>query len=247
MSKNKQLATMPVAPTPAMGDNRKAMQEQMFKEIDDLAQQEGAGVNSRAELGIRCVGWSANGMADVGDAKPIYDRYISNVQDIAATFGGLKIKRNKESGEKQNISKIRQFLKMGGLRTIDPVKVINHAAAVVKDERLKGTITYGPFDALLNIARAQCASTQTELSREEMLDCNRARDKGDVIEADSLGRIKSALESHAETFGDHDETTEALEKIDSRIEALGGTTAQKKQKERAEKEAEKKANKVKRK
>ena len=128
MSKNKQA----VAPIITPGDNIKSAQEQMYKEIDELARTEGAGANSRADLGVRCVGWSANGIADVGDAKPIYDKYISAVADVANVFGGIKIKRNKESGEKQNVSKIRQFLKMGGLRTIDPIRVINVAAAVVR-------------------------------------------------------------------------------------------------------------------
>jgi hypothetical protein len=225
--------------------NREIAQERMFAEIDELATTEGVGANARAILGVRCVEWSAGGDADVGDAKPIYERYISHVADASNPFGGLRIKGDKESGTKQNVSKFRQFLKMGGLRTIDPVSVIHRAQGVVKEERLKGTIAYGPFDALLNIARRQCVQTQSELTRDEMIDCNLPKDHGDITEADSLGRIKASIAKHEDTFGESIETTTAGENINARIEALGGTTAQKKQKERAEKAAAKKTKKSK--
>lgn len=238
--------TMPTptpTPTPPMpvGNNRAAAQSQMFSEIDALGEIEGRAGNSRSVLAVRCVEWAAQGVADVSDAAPIYDRYIKKAEDIAAVFGGLKAKKDPESGYKQNVSKVRQFLKMGGLKTIDPVRVINIAAAVVKDARSKGTIGCAPFDALLNIARKQCTQTQTELTADEMLECNQRRAPGDVIEADALGLVVGALEKYERAFGAQQETTEALEQLSSRIESLGGTTAQKKERERARKKAEKDA------
>lgn len=244
MSKKAQAAAIPNVPTSA-GGNMANRQDQMYREIDELAKTEGSGANSRAHLGVKCVEWSAGGIADVGDAKPIYERYIGQVQDVASAFGGLKIQNNPDSGLKQNVSKIRQFLKMGGLKTIDPVAVINTAAAVVKDARLKGKIGYGPFDALLNIARAQCGQTQTALTDEEMIAVNQPKDRPDLLEADDLGKIAAAITAHVDKFGEATETTEALTQIEAKIEQLGGTTAQKKEKERQQKLADKK--KVKRK
>jgi len=229
------------------GGNRAAAQSQMFNEIDELGEIEGKGGNSRATLGVKCVEWATQGVADVGDAAPIYDRYINKAEGVAAVFGGLKPKKDPESGRKQNVSKVRQFLKMGGLKTIDPIRVINIAAAVVKDARGKGTISYAPFDALLNIARKQCGQTQAELTAEEMLECNQPRTPGDVIEADALGAIVGKIEKYEKAFGAQTETTEALEQLAARIESLGGTTAQKKERERVRKKAEKDAAKVKRK
>jgi|SRR5882672_2889060 len=243
MSKHKQaVASGPPAPS---GGNRAVMQQAMFDEIDNLGDIEGRGGNARPTLAIRSVEWSASGVADVGDAHTIYDRYIQKAEDVAAVFGGLKRKKDPEQGRKQNASKIRQFLKMGGLKTIDPVKVINVAAGVVKDARAKGTIAYSPFDAMLNIARKQCLNTQVEMTPQDMIDCNQGKLRGDLEEADDLGHVSIRLEKHEKKFGQSDEVTTAREQIDGRIEALGGTTAQKKQKARAAaKEAKK--NKVKR-
>lgn len=242
-------AATPMQPTPASaGGNRAAIQAAMFQEIDDLGEIEGKGGNARATLGVRCVEWAADGTADVGDAAPIYDKYIQKAQTVASVFGGLKQKKDPEQGRKQNVSKMRQFLKMGGLKTIDPVRVINQAAGVVKDERAKGTIAHSPFDALLNIARKQCANTQTEMTRDEMIACNQPRAPGDVAEADYLATILAKLEKHKEQWGGTDETEEAMSQVSARIEELGGTTAQKKvaaaAAEKAKKEAEKKAAKA---
>jgi hypothetical protein len=222
------------------GGNRQAV---IFQEIEELGELEGRGGNAKPTLAVRCVEWAANGDADVGDAKPIYERYIQKVESVAAVFGGLKKKADPESGLKQNVSKIRQFLKMGGLKTINPVSVINDAAGVVKEERAKGTIFYAPFDALLNIARKQCVQTQVALSRQEMIDCNQPKERGDIAEADSLQQCKARLEKHVDDFGDSEETTTAIEVIDARIESLGGTTAEKKRKQRAEKKAKEDAEK----
>ena len=225
----------------AAGGNRAAIQAAMFKEIDDLGEIEGKGGNARATLGVRCVEWAADGTADVGDAHSIYDHYIGKAQEVAAVFGGIRQKKDPEAGRKQNVSKVRQFLKMGGLKTIDPVAVINSAAGVVKDERAKGTISHSPFDALLNIARKQCANTQTAMTREEMIQCNQPRPPGDVAEADFLATILAKFEKHKEQWGSTDETEEAMSQVSARIDELGGTTAQKKVKAAAEEKAKKEA------
>jgi len=235
-----------VTATPvAAGGNRQAQQDEMFKEIDELGEIEGKGGNAKATLGVKCVEWAAGGTADVGDAYTIYDRYTQRVEDVAAVFGGLKRSKDPEAGRKQNASKVRQFLKMGGLKQIDPVGVIHRAASVVKDERAKGIIAQTPFDALLNIARAQCINTQNELTREEMIKATQPKDKGDVAEADSLGSISHKLEKHENEFGASDEVTEARTQIDARIETLGGTSAEKNRKKRAEEKAAKAAAKAK--
>jgi hypothetical protein len=231
---------VPATPASA-GGNRAAIQAQMFQEIDSLGEIEGKGGNARATLGVRCVEWAADGTADVGDAGPIYDHYIQKAQSVAAVFGGLKQKKDPEQGRKQNVSKVRQFLKMGGLKTIDPIKVINVAAGVVKDERAKGTIGHSPFDALLNIARKQCANTQAEMTRQEMIDCNQPRAPHDVAEADYLHAILVKLEKHKEQWGGTDETEEAMAQVSARIDELGGTTAEKKRKAAADAKAAKEA------
>lgn len=234
MSKAKSQAMNPPIASPS---NRAAIQAPMFDEIDNLGEIEGKGGNARATLGVRCVEWASQGIADVGDAAPIYERYYKKVEDVAAVFGGTRKRGSMESGIKQNVSKLRQFLKMGGLKTIDPVAVINEAAAVVKEERSKGTIIYPPYEALLNIARKQCIMTQSPLTRQEMIEVNQQRDQGDVTEADSLNLIKNKLLRHEDTYDKSDEVTQAIEALDSRIESLGGTTSQRKQRERAEKKA----------
>lgn len=249
MSKSAAKANVPLTVVPPVpqstGGNRDAMQKAMFDKVDELGELEGKGGNSRATLAVMCTEWAYQGIADVGDAQTIYSRYLQKSEDVAAVFGGLKPNKDPVAGMKQNTSKIRQFLKLGGLKTIDAIKVINVAAGVVKDERAKGTITQSPFDALLNIARKQCAQTQAELSRQEMVQCNMPKEAGDLVEADELAKIAAKLEKYETTFGLQDETTEALEGIRSRIDALGGTTVEKKQKEAARKKAEAAAKKKK--
>jgi hypothetical protein len=236
MSKKTNVLPMPI------GENRQAAIEKMYSEIDQLGQVEGGAANARPEMAVRCVEWAAGGLADVGDSYMLYDRYVQSVEQVSANWGGSKRKRDSDpaTSRKANAWKVKQFLKLGGLKIIDPVRLIHRAKAVVKDARLKGTVSLGPYEAMLEIAQAQCANTQHELSDQEMIDVCQPKPKADVEEVDSLGVIRSRLEKHEETYGAHAETTEAKDQIDSLIQSMGGTKAERKARERAEKKAAKK-------
>jgi hypothetical protein len=244
MSKNKAKAsnnndfTEDLPPPPInkeQGGNRAAMQAAMYAEIDTLAEQEGRGGNARPQLAVMCVKWAKAGMADTGDAEPIYKHYIDKVDEVTAVFGGIRKKGTEEVGLKQNVSKIRQFLKLGAIERFNTVELIEEAQEVIKQERAKGTISTSPFDSLLNIAREQNKKDMPRLEREDMIRVNKPKDRPDVQEVDSLAQIIRRLEAHAAKYGDRDETTQALDLLEALTKSLGGTSADRRTEERVEK------------
>jgi len=221
-------------PLPA-GGNRAAAQAKLFEEIDKLAEDEGEGGNARPRLAMLCVQWAHAKEADIADATPIYQRYIDKVENVTSVFGGTRKKGDADSGFKQNVSKIRQFLKMGGLDTIDPVKVMEEATEVIRAERTKGVLTVSPFDGMLNIARHQVKYASEAISRDEMIRINLPRDKGDTSEADGLGHIGRRIDAHMTKWGESEELTQAYDLINNKVDELGGTSGDKKHKEKVEK------------
>lgn len=210
--------------------NLEAARQQMFEDAKALGENEGRGAVSRATLAVQMVEWAHQGLADVTDAETFYDAYMGRAADLQETFGGTKKQANEANGRKQNVSKFRQFLKMGGNKKFDPTAVIYDAAKLVKEERAKGTIKFAPFDALLNIARKQNHDDYCEdpLPQEVMLTCNQPKVRDDRIEADLLDAHKRKLEKLAEDYPSP-EVDEAIEGLAARIEELGGTTKQQKE------------------
>lgn len=224
------------------GNNREAIREQMFKEVETLGETEGRGATSRAVCAVKMVEFAANGAADVTDAEMFYDRYMGRSAHVQAAFGGGRKQGTEESGRKQNVSKFRQFLKMGTNKRIDPVALIYEAQATIKEERAKGTIKFAPFDAMLNIAREQCKPDNVDeaIGKEHMIMCNQPKEKPDRSTADRLFAAKQKLEKINED-DPQDLLSDAIECIDTLISDLGGTTADAKKAERERKKAEKEA------
>ena len=224
------------------GSNRDAVREQMFVEIEVLGESEGRGATSRAVCAVKMVERAAAGDADVTDAELFYDRYMGRSAHVQAAFGGGRKQGTEESGRKQNVSKFRQFLKMGTNKRIDPVAVIYDAQALVKEERAKGTIKFAPFEAMLNIAREQCKPDNVDeaIGKEHMIMCNQPKEKADRSVADKLFAQKTKLQGIYEDDA-HDLLADAIECIDTLIQDLGGTTADAKKAERERKKAEKEA------
>jgi hypothetical protein len=221
--------------------NIEARRQQVFEEAETVGETEGRGAVARAAFAIKLVEWSSEGVVDVSDAESLYDKYMGQSSSIQQTFGGAKKIKNENNGRKQNVSKFRQFLKMGGNKKFDPVLVISDAARLVKEERAKGSIQYPPFDALLNIARKQNHDDYCEdpLPAEVMLSCNQPKERSDRVEADALDAEKRRLEKLNDLY-QSTELEEAIESLAARIVDLGGTTKQQRDAQRAADKAAKK-------
>lgn len=221
--------------------NYEQMRQQMFDKAKMLGETEGRGSVSRAAFAINMVEWAKDGLANVDDAETLYDTYMGSNANMASTFGGLKKAKDEQTGRKQNVSKFRQFIKLGVNKKFDPVPVIYDAQRLVKDERAKGTIVVAPFDAMLNIVRMQNRGEYCEepLSHDQMLYANMPKERDDKVEADLLDQQKRKLEKIGETYMSP-QLEEAIEELASRIAELGGTTKQQKDRERAEAQERKK-------
>jgi hypothetical protein len=238
MSKKAVVVAMPV------GGNREEVLRKIYDEIDSLGVTEGMGNNARPTFAIRCVEWAASGDAGQEDAYTLYDRYIATRENASAFGTSMRENEKGEKGRKQNAYKFRVFLKMGGLKIINPVEVINQAVAVVKDSRNKGVITLAPFESLLNIAVAQCSSTQGALSDQEMIEACLKEGREDPEENDAIGQLINRINKHEKKYGEKQPTTEARDILQLDLDAMGGTTKQRKAREKAEAKKKRKVKRV---
>lgn len=224
-----------------MTNNMEAAREAMFEEARNFGKTEGRGKVARAAWAIRCVELAAEGRANVGDAERIYDEYMGSNEEIQEGFGGSEESR-KGNGRKQNVSKFRQFLKLGTSKKFDPVLVAHNLKQIAAEERAKGTTSLSPFDAQLEIVRMQVRGEYADepLTDEQMRYALQKKVKADKTEADMLDADKRRLEKTNEIYPSA-ELEESIEALAARIEDLGGTTKQQKERAKIEAAARKKA------
>jgi len=194
--------------------------------VTTLGEREGMGTNSRPGLFVHFVEGAAKGYIAEDDVETYYGRYCK------AVAAKQNIGYQPQSSIKQQVSKFKAAVKLGGLIHVNGQEVINVAIDVQKEQRgaNEGKLPMSPLDGLVNVARAQLSFPDTPLTREQIDRVMRPTEKDDPTEADRLDKVASAMEK-IRTDDDATEDTKTvldavITPILDRIKALGGTTAQ---------------------
>lgn len=197
--------------------------------ITTLGEREGMGSNSRPGLFVHFVEGARKGFVSEDDVEAFYGRYC---KAIAAK---QNIGYQPQSSVKQQVSKFKAAVKLGGLVHVNGQEIVNAAVEVQREQRAAndGKLPMSPLDGLVNVARAQLSFPDTPLTREQIDRVMRPTEKDDPTEADRLDKIAAGMEKIREDDEATEDTKAVLDAVIvpilDRIKALGGTTAQRAQ------------------
>ena len=233
------------AKTAEPGDNNAPTLDKaaLMRRVRTFGETEGKGQNSRPALGALVCEAARDGLL-----KP-------KVEEIAPIFTAYSEARGKAQfvpyvpgkSDKQQISKLLQFAKLGALPKIDGPDLIQRTADIC-NEMMKAAPEIkwpGAYDQLLTVARHQINHSPTAKLSDDMIRTlltPKAKDE-DEPEVDRIEKIRAAVEK---LLGDQEkpvseETAAVLETVQGdlaeRIKELGGTTKQRAQLAKAEEQA----------
>lgn len=223
------MATQPqtVAASAKAGDNSKALLQAAIDKAREFGELAGAGDGSKVALYLDLGERSHNNEIDKTAGEPIYDAFFEARQKRA---GMARAGKGKDRGVR--ISEIKRIIIMCGLPNINGPKVLDTAVRIIRDNpQIKGEVD----DKLLKIARVQCSSPDKPLTAEEIKHYLQPPEKEDKAEADRLGPVANAINKIAKDVGWDGHKRAAFASINARIEQLGGTSKQKREKDRAAK------------
>ena len=212
----------------------------MMRRVRTFGETEGKGQNSRPALGALICEAARDGLIKpkTEEIAPIYAAYAEargKAQFVPYVPG---------KSDKQQVSKLTQFAKLGALPKIDGPDLIQRTADIC-NEMMKAAPDIkwpGAYDQLLTVARYQVNHSPTVRVSDDVIKhllTPKTEDK-DEPEVDRIEKIRAAVEK---MLADKDkplteETAEVLEGVQGelaeRIKELGGTTKQKEQVRKAE-------------
>lgn len=156
------------ATIPAVGDNSEVALKTLRAELKKLGASEGIGSASRPLAAKRLVDAAYDGLAKEGDAEQFYGDYQSGL--IAAGKKSV-FAVSAAAGEKVQISKFRQFIKVGMLPGVDARELMTRVEEHLASSKTAEIATVAPFDAMLNAARMQLNQPDTDLTDEQVAAC----------------------------------------------------------------------------
>jgi hypothetical protein len=169
--------------------------------LKSLGAMEGKGSASRPEAGLRLVDAAYDGFIDEDDAAALYAEYVAGTAASAKNNPLVTCQGDTEQkSAKQQISKFRQFIKVGMLPEVDARDVMRRAVQISKDLEAAGTKTYSRFDAMLNVAREQVKQVDTPLTDEQINACVVKPDSKEKDEVEKLIAAFKAAYKLAETI-----------------------------------------------
>lgn len=135
-----------------------------------LGAAEGKGDSSRPAAAIALVDAAREGYIDEDDAPEMFASYVNAKAKMAAhnplvTATGYD---SEQKSAKQQVSKFRQFIKLGALPNVDAPDLLDRAAKLVKGLVASGTKCHPMFDAMLNVAREQIKTPNDTLTDEQI-------------------------------------------------------------------------------
>lgn len=210
-----------------VGGNSALDKQAALDEAFEMGKREGNGASARAAFYMTLVVMAKDKRLDVTHSEEVWDQFDKGASAGASMIGGIKHVENVSDARKVRVSECRQFLKMGGIAYIDPVEVMDRAVAIIKKARSDGRVKSKATDCMINVARAQNNDEQNSLDDGTIEVVIQPKVGVDKVEADALSSISKELEKVIKTFGESEETNDALAYIDKRIADLGGTSAQK--------------------
>jgi hypothetical protein len=213
----------------------------LMRQVAALGKSEGVGSNSRpGTFLLVCEGAQQRiiGRDDIPEIVQVFSKNLAEKMGI----GYVPI-----TSEAQQVSKLKTAVYLGELTHVGAeggLAVAQRTARLHKEARTaeKPSLFLSPFDALVNVARAQVnAQPDSPLSDEQINALIRKPEKEIAEEADRLGKIADAVEKLRADEKDP-VSEESLTMLDDiiqplvkRIAELGGTTAQKREAERENK------------
>lgn len=215
--------------------NAASSREMFLKQVRAFGRDEGNGTSARPKLAGQLTEAAHLGAITEDDVDAIFENYQKGV---AATKGLAVMKTGSDTQQK---SKLRTFIKLGALASIDGRLTFQKArdaykAAVVLNNGKP--LSKSPFDALLASARMQLQYPDEVLPDDYILTCIYPKPKEDKLEVDKLGAIVDAMDRlrvNEETPVSEETESVLQSSIDSlmeRIKAMGGTSAMKKAEEK---------------
>lgn len=222
--------------------NVAADRDAFLKQVRSFGRDEGNGASARLKLAGQLTEASHMGAVIEDDVDAIYEQYTKGV----AQAKGLAVV--KTGSDTQQKSKLRTFIKLGALATVDGRKTFEKTRDAYKEAVVQNgnkPLTKSPFDALLAAARMQLQYPDEILPDDFILTCVYPKTKDEKLEVDKLGAIVDAMDRlrvNEETPVSEDTETvlqDAIDKLMARIKDMGGTSAMKKAEEKLKAQTEK--------
>jgi len=187
--------------SPAAGSNIETHLEALRGKLKSLGAADGKGSASRPEAGLRLVDAAYDGTIDENDAAEMFASYAAGVAAAAKSNPLVtSVGDADQKSAKQQISKFRQFIKVGALPSVDARDVMRRAVQASKDLEASGTKTYSRFDAMLNVAREQIKQPDEPLTDDQITACVVKPESGDKSEIDKLIAAYKAAHRLAEAI-----------------------------------------------
>lgn len=206
-----------------------------FDKMRQLGENKGRGANAQVEAAVECTERSSEGIIDVKDADKIYDAFLGGEAKVSSVTGAIS---EEKSDRKQRVSELRQFIKMGGIKTIDPVSLVHQAVPWVREAMTAGRLGRNAkvYSALVSIARAQCKVPTHLLEKDEAIMAAMPKKGFDREEADEWGAVRDSANKIQNKHGRTDEGDKIVADIQLKIDELGGTSADRKRAAKARQE-----------
>jgi hypothetical protein len=220
---------------PAPGDNSANAYKLFLDQMRELGRVKGRGANAQIEAAVQCVERASEGIIDVKNTEEVYDAFLGGETQA----GGATGTANEEKSDRTvRISELRQFVKMGGIKTIDPVALIHNAVTWIRNAKQVEKLGKGVkvYSAMVDVARAQNKIPEHALTEDECIAAAQPKAGRDKDEADYWGQVRDRIDKIEKKFGTSDEITRIRDQVQLVIDDLGGTSADRKKAEKAAKE-----------
>ena len=216
------------------GSNSAVDRAAALQAAEDFGNREGSGSAARAGFYYDLTEMSKGKRLDVADAPDVWDRFHEGAKKGASMIGGVKQSSNPTDTRKVRVSETRLFLKLGALTQVDGLDVLSRAVAIIKAAKQAGDLSCKATDAMINVARAQCDDPNNTFEDDDISRTMKPKESPDKDEPRMLNDVCKKLEAIMKKFGEEsDEVLNAIQELENRIVACGGTVADRKAKKKA--------------
>jgi hypothetical protein len=170
------------ADTGNAGDNSQKALNALRGDLRKYGQAEALGSASRPIAARRIVDAAYDGLLKEGDAEMVYGEYQSGMVAV----GKKNPLTAQGNGEKVQISKFRQFIKVGMLPGVDARDLMQRVSDCVASLKAAGEKIQIPFDCMLNAARIQLSQPDVDLTDEQVTSCVAVAEKAAKEDLDKL-------------------------------------------------------------
>lgn len=217
--------------TAGAGHNSEGADKAFRAQLRRFGQAEAMGSASRPLAAALLVERAYDGGVREGDAEACYAEYQAGLNSVAK-----KNPLTSQSGsEKVQISKFRQFIKLGMLPAVDGRDVMSRTGKAIEGLKQAEAKIVSPFDAMLAVARKQIGQPEVPLTDAEIEAICTKPEKQDKEYLDKLiAAYKSVYKINADTPAPA--TAAAVQNLADAITEAGGDlpAMTKAEKERAE-------------